>query len=271
MDEQICRHARRARRGLTIFLIVVLPCACLAQSTQPATAPSIASSELKTLVTDLGNRNAEVRDAARSKLMGLTRDDLRNLRSAIAGQTLSTAQVAALREIVLQVFLSTEPYVGVPGTGFLGVKNIAVVRLSSIQPDQAEVAQPDDPDVKAATGEKGIIIPERLIGFAGFRYFDPGDIVLAVETDPPVRMDNVYEFKRMISQHGDDSLTFRVVRRGTIIHVTLKPNNWPASVQDGPGSERMIEDFRQPREQAAEQYWQENFASQLVDKVSTAR
>src|SRR5207248_485051 len=114
----------------------------------------------------------------------------------------------------------------------------------------------------AVFGEQGILISQRLPGFAGFRYFSPGDIVLAIELDPVVRTQKVDVFREVIGRHPAQSLTLQVLRRGKLIKLTLKPDLWPAMVPEAgiqTSTAAAIEEMRQPREEAAEAYWKENF------------
>ena len=79
-------------------------------STQPA-AQFAADSPARTWFAQLASMDDAKRDDARTGLMGLTRDDLPSLRALVdESRPLAAAQVAALHEIVLQLFLSGEPY-----------------------------------------------------------------------------------------------------------------------------------------------------------------
>src|SRR5438093_165236 len=76
-------------------------------TTQPATTQP--SAEIRQCFADLASRDADKREDARIKLMGLKRDDLRAL-ATLVGQSrpLAAAQAAALQEIVTHVFLAGE-------------------------------------------------------------------------------------------------------------------------------------------------------------------
>src|SRR4051812_38654450 len=60
---------------------------------------------------DLANRDASVREQARVNLMGISRNDLEQLRAIVEkSRPLAPSQAMELRDIVQQVFQATEPY-----------------------------------------------------------------------------------------------------------------------------------------------------------------
>src|SRR3954462_7104618 len=104
------------------FRVCVTSCLILAGTTFAAVPPTSRPSEkIASWFTDLANRDASVREQAKIALMGISRDDLAQLRTLVAkNRPLAPSKAMALREIVQQVYQSTEPYEAVEDRpGFL--------------------------------------------------------------------------------------------------------------------------------------------------------
>ena len=286
MDVPIRREIGRAGRGVIhlLGLSLLLGTPALAQfslTTQPAAAPATQSTtvpvlELRKLLGDLAERDTAVRGAARHKMMGLGRGDLDTLRSVVRiSVPLSTAQVSSLREIVLHVFLATEPYSANRQHGFLGVKDLATVKIGG--DDKKEEGEDANPAVGGIvvdrnggvliipvrpTEETGVVVSDRVPGFCAYRHLESGDVIVSIKNDRTIRMRTGIDLITTISSHAaGDSITIQVLRRGKTVDVPVTLDAYP----DVDPNDKRLDEFRRARETAAEAYWQENFAPLLGD------
>src|SRR5258708_2183625 len=115
---------------LELIAAIVLVFAGLVRAEAPSTAPSTqpvisfaADAPARGWVGDLASPEDAKREEARTNLMGLSREDLPRLRALVEeNRPVAAAQAAALHEIVVQIYLSEEPYEqDFPLTGFLGL------------------------------------------------------------------------------------------------------------------------------------------------------
>jgi len=265
----------------------------------PATRPA---RELKKLVEELGSWDSDVRDDARRKLMGVTRSDLETLQAVVrAGPKLTTAQTSLLRDVVIHVFLSTEPYAKTR-QALLGVRDLAAVKVG---PERAEGDDAKDDDERAGAGVEGAgalgggkggiiiegngaggvfifadpgqrssadiggVVSERMAGFCACRRLDNGDVVLAVKGEREFRPRTVWDFQVVIRSHEPgDTITLQVLRRGKLVDVTLTLDAFPECATDPRTSQRELEEFRRTRDEAAESFWQKSFGALVGDGVS---
>ena len=273
MDVQKCRHAHGFGAELVWCAVLV---ACIgaratfgAPSTRPAAATVPANAaRLERLVGDLASAQSDSREAARLTLMGIGRENLDALREAVkkasGKNALSAAQVAALREIVIQVWLATEPYDANRHQGFLGVKDLRELVAVENKP------RADPPDPPAAGEEQavpagGVIISDRIPGFCGFRYLQNGDVVQAVKLqsdvaigdDHVIHIRSVGELQAVVKAHDPgDTITLRILRRGKVTDVTLQLSAWPDAAVDM----FAMDEFRRAREAEADRYFKQVFA-----------
>jgi len=217
----------------------------------PATTKS--SSPINTWFNDLANRDASIRQQARVNLMGISRDDLETLRKLVeTTRPLSPAQAMAVREIVDQVYQSTEPYEPIEDhAGFLGVP----LPGPAVVIDGAE----DEP--------QGMVVERRIPGFCAFRFLQDGDIILAIDERPIRTRDDL---TRIISAHkGGDVVQMEVLRGGEKIEVSLKLDVRPLSAPNLPAAAAApavgitIQDWLRDRQRKADDYWDKYFAPLL--------
>ena len=237
-------------------------------TTQPLTATQLLSlTQVQKSFDDLASDEPDVREKARSILLGLSRDQLPALRDIVRGSNpLAPAQAAALHDIVIHVFLAGEPYDG-QGVGFMGVmlpRERADLIVGGGNPDNNPADDEDETDA-------GVLVQDCMPGFCGFRYLRPGDIITALQTGPAT-------FMRTTSQMGlimeiskrppGSALTLRVIRRGRMINVTMILSERPkiADVFDQSGV--TVDQWKNERIQIAREYWETVFLPLLGGNVS---
>jgi hypothetical protein len=205
------------------------------------------------------------RDKAAVELMGLTADDLPKLRQLIIEhQPIKPAQVAALHDIVIQAFLSNDPYETVKDTDptqapyFIGL----LWQNSFLGEEDARL---------------GVMVDQRLPGFPSYRYLRSGDMILGVFIDPTV---SLLQFpNRPTHTHKDltdaigsnrsvQDIVLLVLRDGEQIRVPLKMAPRPAmALAEMPGEEHP---FLADRAHRADAYWEENFVPLLEQRDAAA-
>jgi len=264
------------RSHLVLGLVLSAPVA-LADPTQlqreqpekPATPPANAPAEkpaagkdddprgavasLRQSFAELDDADAAVREAARLKLMGMRRQDLASFQKLVQeSQPLAPAQAAVLRQIVTHVYLAGEKYDTTNAEGFLGVK---------MQETSVRLPAPDGADQFAPA--VGVVIVERMPGFAGARMLLDGDVVLGVVERPDVRTLGMYEFQMVVkSVTPGTTIHFQILRQGQVIRVPVAPDPRPFDA-DG-----LMQDLIYRRQRKADEYWEKSFAQVLKEGVS---
>jgi hypothetical protein len=248
-----------------IYVILAVASALALADAPPTTAPSTqssaqlaAGSPIRGWFADLASPDAAVRDRAQTQLMGISRDDLRGLRTVIQqARPLAPSQVAALHDIVIQVFLAGETYEPLGEQSFLGV------RLQ-------------DPMFEPAPGRIGVPIEQRFPGFPAFQMLRDGDMILAVIKDPNAPIQQLPNLQTLTttvlheavsSAPSNRPVELLVLRQGQQIHVNVRLAPLPRELslaRDVAG----MNTFLSPRLQRAEQYWQEQFLPLLRPDVS---
>jgi hypothetical protein len=251
-------------RIATIIATLTFACVAAAQA-PPATAPSTqasaelpADSPIRGWFADLASPDATVRDRAQTQLMGISHDDLGGLRTLIEhARPLAPAQVAALHDIVIQVFLAAETYDPVGEQSFLGVQ---------LDPDGF------GPNVS----RMGVPIQQRFPGFPAYQMLRDGDMILAVIKDPNAPVQQLPNLQTFTSQLLHEAVAttptsrpieLLVLRQGQQVHVTVRLAPLPRELtvaRDVGG----MNTFLSPRLQRAEQYWQEQFVPLVRADVS---
>lgn len=261
------------RHRLTLgmmFLALYSSSACAfirAPATRPAQAPAATAAEAKPLpptpgdlknitrlIAGLADEHYEIREESRVALMGLKRADLGNLQLAVKQSLpLEPSQVAVLRDIVTQVYLSGESYAMTDEElGFLGI--------SMANGNREE-------DLGLLSIERGIAIISRVPGFCAYRMLQTGDVILAMTS--PVRVefksaDPNDLFMRTVKGMGaGQTLMFEVLRQGRIINVTLTLDRRPAGLENL----GFIQEFTAARADKAEAYWKKEFLPMLSDLI----
>jgi hypothetical protein len=199
--------------------------------------------QLRQWVGQLGDPAAEVRESARSALLNLRRDDLPSLRRvADTQQPLLPGQLLALREVVTEVFLASEPYDVNSDHGMLGLR----------WPEAAE----DSP----VTFDVGIVVDERIPGFCAFRMLRPGDVIVKLLDQPKVDLHSLDNFMGVVSlMNAGQTLRVRVLRNGQSIDMSLVLDPRPSEIKPNELDDTDL--WLRDRNDKAEQYWNDNFGS----------
>jgi len=215
--------------------------------TRPTTAPSRGKPvAIKAWLAQLAEQDAAVREAARAKLMALPRESLDDLATLVKGALpLQPSQVAVLREIVTQVYLSGEPYSGNAHFGFLGL-----------------AWQPDDEQSEVV--EDGVVVQDRLAGFCGARALREGD-VLMFALHPRIRLRTPDDLRSVVLRmKPGETLELQVLRAGKVIEVPIVLDALPMIGGGMVGVDQM----RRERMEKADTYWERVFAPMVDGKVS---
>lgn len=193
----------------------------------------------------LSDDHPAYRDAARRRLMQLSRKDLSVLQEVIKARLpLLPSEADALHEIVIQAYLSDDSYLTEATRGFLGV-------LFGF--DQ-EMGEPEC---------GGVEIRFRVPGFCAYRCFEDGDIVLAIgDPQDELELHNSSQMTVAVQSHAaGQRVLFKVLRRGRLVRVPVVLDARPLDVN----AASMVVDFSARRTVKAEAYWDENFEA-LVDR-----
>lgn len=201
---------------------------------------------------ELDDPDAAVRDAARLKLMGMRRQDLPAFRQLVHESVpLQPSQAAVLRQVVTHVYLAGEGYETTNAEGFLGVK----MQETSVRLPAADRAEPFAPAV-------GVVIVERMPGFAGARMLVDGDVILGVVERPDVRTLGVYEFQMVVKAvTPGTTIHFQVMRQGQVIRVPIAPDPRPFEADVN------MQDLTYRRQRKADEYWEKSFAPVVKESV----
>jgi hypothetical protein len=204
-------------------------------------------------LTELGNREAAVRSAARRELMGLQPSELPLLRElALAAKPLELEQVQALRDIVIYVkareqILDPKP----TSRAFLGLRWPPLLLANNF----------DDEELV----DVGVPVLQRVAGFVVWRYLEEGDILLAMG-----RPDALELLRRRVDilnavrglQPGE-MIEMRVLRGASIINVRFPIDSFPRVLDP-----EAVNTFAAKAEAAGRAYWDEQFAQLLPDEQS---
>ncbi len=222
-------------------------------------APLRADSPVRKWFGQLADPDPAVRAAAEYELMGMDPHDLDGLRLLVRDRraTLTPGQVAALHEVVMQVYLSGLSYVPIgapadpdhdPPELFLGIRS--------------------QPGVGVEESHLGISVGMRYPGFPSYRFLRDGDVILNAVFDPrkdPNVVPNIAttSFDKLISAIRYSATTHRPVtlillRDGQEISrpVVLAPR--PFEARETEGLDRSNA-FMTERANQAETVWQEQF------------
>jgi len=235
-------------------VIVVLAVAALAAA--PATGPTSrpTASDLRTWFAGLDDVDADVRADSYSKLLGLRRADLEGLRPIVEqARPLSPGQSAALRDVVVHVYLTGHEYEpDAEGQGFLGVRPLHQTMDLLIGADE-----PDG----------GVAIGERLPGFCGFRALRTGDVILGTLGARPTKLRRWPELQHYVQQSRGGTVTFEVLRQGRVMNVAIQLDTRPAAAGD-PRFQNVMEELLAERQALAEEYWLKFFAPLVEQDLS---
>ena len=209
---------------------------------------------IKASFADLANSDSALRAEALVRLMSLKAEDLPTLKKVVeASRPLLPAQACVLRQIVTQVFLSGEHYEGNPAAGFLGIR----MELTAVTFREAAAE-----DARVATA--GVVIVERMPGFAGARTLRDGDVILSILDRPDAPVRELQDFATVVREMGAGATVhFMILRQGQVIRVAVKLDPRPLEA-DGFG----MTDLLDRRRARAEEYWATHFASVVKESVS---
>ena len=228
----------------------VNPGVAAGQSTDPkliALHAAQRAAEIRQRFRDLADPKPSIRADARSWMLAMERPDLLVLKDVVKrSRPIHRSQVAVLREIVMHVYLRSDPYVREEeDRGFLGVMFGA----------EFEVSEPES---------GGVEIRRRMPGFCAYRYLEDGDVIRAVVGNPTREVhipgDVIMEVKRYAA---GDTVVLEVLRDGRVIRVPIILDPRPKSI----GNEAMTADFLGRRQTEAENYWDEHFDALVKDKM----
>jgi hypothetical protein len=235
--------------ALTALLPIALPVAATGQPAPVPAATRPSAADLRRWVGQLDDADPEIRESAAHLLMGLSRDDLAALRdAAIAQRPLTGAQLAALRETVMQVFLESEPYTPDGKVAFLGIHWPTLMERYDI----------------------GVIVADRIPGFGAYRLLRPGDVIVKLpdfpDSDLHARDGLIHP---IASMRPGDLLRLQLLRGGRLIEVSVPLAARPLELADpvsDPGKYRTWLDERMHK---AQQYWNDSFAPLARDLEQT--
>ena len=221
-----------------IALLIILGAA-------PTTRPTPA---IPKWLADLADKDQSVRSAARINLMNLTREQLPELlEAAKQARPLLPSQSSALREIVMQAFLSGEPYEK-QNVGFIGTGNM----------DDTLVSVDGLP-------REGVLVGTRVPGFPAYIYLVDGDILVGVDEFSPDSLDRVHFVEYVKKTEPGNVLTLRVFRQSRVIPIRVTLSARP------PGDEDAVISMMKSWRMKESVYWQKNFAPVVDETGETAR
>lgn len=207
-------------------------------TTQPS---DYSQTDLQGLLAKTDDDDDTARDQARVALMGLHRCDLPLLHAAaVAAAPLSPEQIAALHEIVEQVYLAEEPYEADSNIGFLGLRWTLGARSY-------------------------VLVEDRVCGFCACRMLQGGDLILNIEEMPQPELTSEEFIECIRRLPVGATVHLDVIRRGRRIQIPLQLGPRPHGI-----TLESFPEWMQARQDKAEQYWQQNYSSLTGDNDLTA-
>lgn len=208
-------------------------------------APAVrADPKISSLIAQLASDDPLQRQSAVEDLMGLKRPDLPSLRAAaIAQSPLLPAQVAGLRQVVVQVFLAGEPYAADPldPRGFLGVQ---------FEYSDA-IWRPD-----------GITIRDRIPGFPAYRFLQSGDIIVKLIDWPKVQLHSSEDIINAVRYlDAGQVVRLQVLRSGRAMMIALPLDFRPVEIPVLGSDITIVDNWVDQRVEKAQAYWTRNFSA----------
>jgi hypothetical protein len=232
-------------------IVSILAAICLAAdapSTQPTPSQSFAN---------LASPDADLREQAKSQLLGLQRSDLPALRELVEqNRPLAPAQMAALHDIVVHLYLSGEPYDSDPDFGFIGLRWTDMDMINDIP-------------------RLGVPVGTRLPGFPGFQLLRDGDLILGVFLQPnsPLQQwPNRYTTSIRMLQLGIEAagnqrdIVLLVLRQGQRMRIPVRLR--PKMKIPNLAAATDVETYFLQWQKKGEDYWQAQFLPLLRPGVS---
>jgi hypothetical protein len=183
--------------------------------------------------------------------MSLAASDLPTLQQVVKeARPLWPAQVAALHDVVLHVYLAGDLYASNPEQGFLGIG----MGAPAFAPNQREAGEEAD--------SLGVVVLSRFPGFPGYRWLLDGDVILGVKTGhQSQRVDASQDLSNAIAgQPGGSALILQVQRQGRVLEVPVILAPMPQAAMPVPGAANRFEAFQAERLHRGETYWDRHFA-----------
>jgi hypothetical protein len=240
------KPAGAALLALLAFFILHSSFFKIESSAGPTTAP--VHSDLQAWFARLADPDVKVRTEAMVRLMGTGAADLPALRRLVEeSRPLAPEQAVALRQIVTQAFIASEPYDKKDDDGFLGVFL---------------------PASEAFSSDAGVAIVERMPGFVGMRMLRDGDVILGIigPGNRHIRVQNGTDLSEALKGiHAGTTLHFQVLRQGQVISVVIRLDARPLEADNGPDAMR---EFNRLRLARADEYWKQHFSDLMRQSVS---
>jgi hypothetical protein len=225
----------------------------------PATRPAADEATVRAWFADLANRDASVREEARTNLMGLPRHELPLIQRLVEeGRPLVPSQVAVLREIVAQVYLAGEPYETNGRDGFLGIM-------------MSRANLTDLPGEGMPTLATGVVVESRKPGFGGCRMLRDGDVLLGLTDRPEVVFRRTEDLQNAVRlMRAGQTLKLDVLRHGQVRHVAIVLDPRPAVVEAHVAEEGIfkLDEWVNQRMDRFNEYWRRAFAPLLKEDIS---
>ena len=228
-------------RSTAIVLMLAGP--ALAAATAPSTQPAIAQ-----WFAGLASADANQREQSRTNLLGLSRGDLPRLRELVEqNRPLAPAQMTALHDIVVHLYLTGEPYPSDPLLGVIGL------RWADEEPPRL-----------------GVPVDQRIPGFGGFQMLRDGDLILGVllhsDSSSLQLTPSVAVLQYAIESIGPGhDVVLEVLRQGQRIQVSVHLRPKPIPPDSSPQG---IESFFDDWQKKGEDYWKNQFLPLLRPGVS---
>lgn len=236
------------------FILSLLICtAAFAQA--PSTQPVENEKTLISWLAELDAKSPDVRSAAATKLMQLSRDNLPILKKAVEkSRPISPEQSSVLHDVVIHVWLTGESYPK-RQEGFLGTSLVATDRWGNGDSDN-----------------DGVLVVNRMPGFAAYGALLDGDLIVEIQEIPGIRFNRVDEFAGAISRYRPGKLLNLIVQRGgKQIVVPIRLSVRPEAAGDPRGVVRgNMDALLGERAIAAEKYFDDTFAHLLGVEFSRA-
>jgi hypothetical protein len=242
--------------SLSTIALVLLTISLVSSSAARAQSTTSPADDLRTWFKELSDQSPDVRERARLKLMTMPRSRLTELRRVVAGShPLTAAQAAELRAIVEHVFLSGESYLTDDAPrGFIGVE------LTSVAVPELETQSVRD--VSDVSRER-VMITRRIPGFPAYPLLRDGDVVLAVVGSNMPLGDQRSLPAALAGARPGMTIELEIQRAGKVIRVPIRLSRRPSdsNMSFVEGTRK----FTAERQQAADDYWEANFA-ELIDQ-----
>jgi hypothetical protein len=210
-----------------------------------------ATAEVRKLFAGLADHNAEVREAALTGLLNRPAGDLPRLRKVVAtSRPLQPNQSAHLRSIVTHLFLKGQDYLSAGQSGFMGVTLADAVVIPASEPGEGE--------------QTGIVIINRLPGFAGYGALRDGDVIVRVLNFPHQPLRNRETLQQLVLNiPPGEEVRLKILRQGQVMDVAFQLSKRPNIPNDAASNM-----FLRDREEAADVYWRQKFSPLLAEQIS---